>query len=115
VKVASEPVASRYPSYRAKRLTVYLELRDRAHHQPIMLELLKRARQGKLAGMTVFQGQAGYGNSGRLHHMHLLFQDAPQSVVVIDLPERIDAFLDEIDDLLGDVLVVIDDVDVVEV
>jgi uncharacterized protein len=113
--MSSEPVVSRYSSHRAKRLTVYLKLRDRANHRPIMLELLKRARKAKLAGMTVFQGEAGYGNSGRLLHPHALIQDAPQSVVAIDRPEQIDAFLKQIDDLTGDVLVVIEDVEVVEI
>ena len=64
--------------------------------------------------MTVFQGHAGYGHSGRLHHTHLLVEDSPLSIVIVDLPERIDTFLDEIDDLVEEVFVVVDDVEVIE-
>ena len=107
--------ASRYRCRPAKRLTIFLELRDRAHHRSVMIELLKRSRRAKLAGLTVFGASVGYGLSGHLHQTQLLMENAPRSLVIVDGPERIDAFLVEIEDLIGDVLVVVDDVDVVEV
>jgi PII-like signaling protein len=105
-----------YPSRPARRLTIFVESRSRSQHQPVKSELTKRVRRAKLAGYTVFQGDVGYGHSGRAHHSHLIVDDAPTSVVVIDRPELIDEFLADIDDLIRNGLFfVVDDIEVVEV
>ena len=110
-----ETSMSRHASHQAKRLTLFVEYRDRARRRPLLFEILKRVRRSKLAGVTVFQGHVGYGLSGTLHHhTHLLVEDSPLSIVVVDLPELIVAFLDEIDDLVQDVFIVVDDVEVIE-
>jgi PII-like signaling protein len=80
-----------------------------------MTTLLKRARRAKLAGATVFEGHEGYGASGHIHRSHVLSDDSPISVVFVDLPDRIEAFLNDVSDLLVDVLVTVDDIDVVEI
>jgi len=108
---ASGPPHARH---RAKRLTVFVEYADRAHRRPIYFEILKRARHAKVAGLTAFQGHIGYGESGRLHHTHVLSEDSPLSIVIVDAPERIDAFLEEIADLVADAFVVVADVEVIE-
>jgi uncharacterized protein len=110
-----EPFHSHHASHPAKRLTVFVEYADRARRRPIYFEILKRTRRAKLAGMTVFQGDVGYGLSGRLHHTrHLLIDDAPLSIVMIDRPERIDSFLEEIGDLIAEAFVLVVDVEVIE-
>lgn len=110
----TEPFTSRHAAHQAKRLSLFVEHRDRVNRRPVLFEVLKRVRRSKLAGVTVFQGHLGYGRSGRLHHTHLLVEDSPLSIVIVDLPELIDDFLNQIDDLLGDVFVVVDDVEVIE-
>ena len=87
--MSSEPAGAQHESHRARRLTVFIEYGDRAGRRHIYFEILKRARRAKLAGLTTFQGDLGYGYSGRLHHTHLLVQDSPLSVVIVDLPERV--------------------------
>jgi PII-like signaling protein len=104
---------STFPSHPAKRATVLLTVRDHTHHRSLMIELLQRARRAKLSGVTVFEAQEGYGESGRIHRTHLLSDDAPVTVVFIDRPDRIDGFLREVEPLLDDVLVIVDDIDVV--
>jgi PII-like signaling protein len=101
-------------SYRAKRLTVYLQYADRARRRPVYFEILKRARRARLAGLTTFQGDVGYGQSGRLHHAHLLRQDSPLSIVIVDRADQIDAFVADIGDLLAESFMVVADVDVIE-
>jgi PII-like signaling protein len=80
-----------------------------------MLELLKRARRAKLSGATVFEAYEGYGASGHIHRTHLASVDRPVSVVIIDWPDRVDAFLREVAELLQDVLVTVEDIDIVEI
>lgn len=96
----------------ASRLTIYLTIRDRRQGRWLLVELVARARSARMAGATVFRGQAGYGVSGRRHADRLVEEDAPLRFVAIDAPERIDAFLGTIADLVEDSLVVIDDVEV---
>jgi PII-like signaling protein len=93
-----------------RRLTVLLTMHDHAGRHSLMLKLLERAHKQKVAGATVLEGITGFGSSGTLHETHLLHDDAPLSFIVVDTPERVDEFLRAADDLLGDVVVVTDDV-----
>jgi PII-like signaling protein len=106
---------SRFPTHPAKRVAMMLNHRDRAGHGSLMIELLQRARHDKLAGATVFQALEGFGASGRVHRTHVVVDDSPVMVVVIDRPDRIDAFLKSVEGLLDNVLVTVDDVDVIEI
>lgn len=103
-----------FPTHPAKRVTVLLGTRHRAGHHSLMIELVKRARRAKLAGITVLPGQSGYGASGRVHRSHLMTGDVPLSVIAVDGPGRVEAYLRDVSALVQDVLVVVDDVDVVE-
>jgi uncharacterized protein len=102
------------PRHSAKRLTMMLSKQDHARHTSLMIALLKRARRAKLSGATVFEAHEGFGASGRVHRSHVLSDDSPITVVFVDLPDRIDAFLEDVSDLLVDVLVIVDDIDVIE-
>lgn len=102
-----------FPTSAARRITVQLSGRDHAHHRSLVVELLHHARRAGLAGATVFRAQEGYGTSGRMHTTHLLADDAPLSVVIVDRPERVDAFLASTADLLDEAVVVAEDVEVV--
>ncbi|HUJ66703.1 MAG TPA: DUF190 domain-containing protein [Acidimicrobiales bacterium] len=104
-----------FPTHPATRVTVLLSPVDRAGHHSLMSELLKRARQTKLAGATALRGYAGYGTSGVVHRSHVVREDPPSAVVLVDRPERIQSFLDDVAPLLREVLVIVKDVDVVEV
>lgn len=107
--------ASCLPSHAARRVSMLLCVRDHTRHRSLMVELLQRARRAKLAGATVFKAQQGYGESGRVHRARMLADDSPVTIVIVDLPEKIDAFLANLGGLLDDVMVVVQDVDVVEI
>lgn len=105
-----------FATHPAKRVTILIATRDRSGHHSLMVELVKRARRARLSGITVLQGQEGYGASGRIHRRRLATEDAPLALIAVDLPDQVAAYLREVDELLGehDVLVTVDDVDVVE-
>ncbi len=106
--MTTQPAVSRP----ARRLSIFLEHRDRVHQRPVLLEVLRRARRAKLSGATVVRAEVGYGASGRLHRPHALSEDSPHAVVIVEAPERIEAFLAAVSDLLTDV-VVVDEVEIV--
>ncbi|EME96669.1 DUF190 domain-containing protein [Streptomyces mobaraensis NBRC 13819 = DSM 40847] len=101
----------------ALRLTVYLGESDTAHGRPLASELVHRAHRAGLAGASVFRGVEGYGASSRVHTARLLSlsEDLPVAVVIVDVPERVRAFLPVVDELLDEGsggLVTLDEVEV---
>jgi uncharacterized protein len=99
----------------AKRLTVLVGETDRWHHRPLYTEIVHRAHAAGMAGATVLRGIEGFGASRHLHTSRILSlsEDLPVAVVIIDDPERVAAFLPQLDELIGEGMVVVDDVEVI--
>jgi len=99
-----------------KRLTIFVGEADRHGHTPLATEIVQRARAAGLAGATVFRGVEGYGASNHVHTTRILSlsNDLPMAVVIVDTPERIEAFLPQLDELITEGLVILDDVEVVK-
>jgi PII-like signaling protein len=98
----------------ATRLTIYIGESDTWHHRPLYSELIHRAHAAGLAGASVFRGIEGFGSASEVHTTRLLSlsEDLPVAVVVIDAPDRIEAFLPQVEEVVGDGLVTLDDVTV---
>jgi PII-like signaling protein len=96
----------------ARRITIFIGESDRYHHKPLYAEIVHRAHQRGLAGASVFRGIEGFGAASRIHTSRLLSlsEDLPLAIIIVDSPERTDAFLDEIADLVTGGLVMVDDV-----
>ena len=99
----------------ARRLTIFIGESDQYHHHPLYTEIVHRAHRAGLAGATVLRGIEGYGASSHIHTTRLLSlsEDLPIAIVIVDAPERIDAFLPQLDELVAEGLVIIDDVEVI--
>ncbi len=104
----------RYPSRPARKATIVCSVRDHAHHRSLVVDLVQRARRAGLAGATVFAGLEGYGTPGVLHAGRLLSEDNPVSIVVVDDPGRLDAFLEDNRERLAGVFVTVEDVEVLD-
>ncbi|MEV4293180.1 DUF190 domain-containing protein [Microbispora rosea] len=98
----------------AQRLTILIGESDQYRHRPLYTEIVHRARRMGLAGASVFRGIEGFGASSRIHTSRLLSlsEDLPIAVVIVDVPERISAFVAELDELVTEGLVVVDPVEV---
>jgi hypothetical protein len=74
-----------------------------------------RAHAAGLAGASVFRGVEGYGASSLVHTSRLLSlnENLPIAVVIVDTPERIAAFLPQLDEIVTEGLVTVDQVEVV--
>jgi uncharacterized protein len=99
----------------ALRLTIFIGEADRWHHRPLYTEIVHRAHAAGLAGASVLRGIEGYGASSRIHTNRLLSlsEDLPIVVVIVDAEERVRAFLQQLDELVTEGLVMVDPVEVI--
>jgi PII-like signaling protein len=99
----------------ALRLTVYLGENRMWHHRPLFTEIVHRAHAAGLAGASVFRGVEGFGGSSTIHTSRLLSlsEDLPVAVVIVDEPERVRAFLPELEELTDVALATLEEVEVV--
>jgi PII-like signaling protein len=98
----------------AQRITIFIGESDRYRHKPLYAEIVHRAHQRGLAGASVFRGIEGFGAASRIHTSRLLSlsEDLPLAIIIVDTAGRIEAFLDEVADLVTGGLVIVEDVHV---
>ena len=99
----------------ALRMTVFISENKQYHHHPLYTEIVHRAHAAGLAGATVLRGHEGFGASSRIHTTRILSlsEDLPAVVLIVDLPEKIRAFLPEVEELVAEGLIILDEVEVV--
>lgn len=100
---------------RALRMTIFVDDTDTWHHKPLFTEIVHRAHEAGLAGATVFRGVEGFGATSVVHTTRLLSMadDLPTAVVIVDVEERIRAFMSQLEDLPIEGLVTVQEVEVV--
>lgn len=99
----------------AKLLKIYIGESDKWHGKPLSTALVERLRQEGLAGATVLRAVEGFGANSRVHTAHILrlSEDLPLVVEVVDRADRIERALPIVDEMVGDGLVMLVDVNVV--
>jgi PII-like signaling protein len=99
-----------------ERLTIFIGETDQYYHKPLYTEVVHRTHAAGLAGATVVRGLEGYGASRHIHTTRILSlsEDLPVVIVIVDQPDRIDAFLGELDELITEGLVVRERVEIVK-
>ena len=81
-------------------LRVFIGENDRHSGKPLYEWIVLKAREQGLAGATVLRGMMGYGAHSRLHTFKIerLSLDLPIVVEIVDTRDKLQAFLDLIDD-----------------
>jgi PII-like signaling protein len=95
-------------------LRIFLGESDRHEHRPLYEAIVLRARERQLAGATVLRGPMGFGHSSRLHTAKILrlSEDLPIVIEIVDGEDKINAFLPELEMMMGSGLVTIERVQV---
>ena len=88
-------------------LRIFLGEGDSFEHKPLYEAIVLKAREMHLAGATVLRGPLGFGHSSRLHTAKVLrlSEDLPVVIEIVDSEDKIQAFLDATEEMLGSGLV----------
>ena len=100
----------------AMLLRIFIGEDDKADHKPLYEAIVLKAREMHLAGATVLRGPLGFGHSSVLHTTKIvrLSQDLPIVIEIIDTEEKINSFVDAIEDIMGSGLLTLEPVKVVQ-
>lgn len=95
-------------------LRIFVGESDRHSGKPLYEWVVLKAREQGLAGATALRGLMGYGAHSRLHTFKIerLSLDLPVVVEIVDSREKLEAFLDLIDDDITEGLATIEKVHV---
>ncbi len=99
----------------AKKLTVYIDETDKFEGRPVYEVLMDILYRGKVAGVSVFRGVAGYGSDGIFHTAKMLELSIslPMKVEAVDSEEMINSVLPDVVDIVEKGLVEVSDTYVV--
>src|SRR5438132_2734788 len=82
------------------------------HHKrlPLYEAIVLKARDMHLAGATVIRGFLGFGKSSHLHAAKILrlSMDLPMVVEIVDVPEKVNAFLPYLEPMISGGLVTLE-------
>ena len=97
-------------------MRIYLDNSDTYEGKPLWQQLVDRVRKEGMAGATVFKAAAGIGARTELHTFEIwsLAQKLPVVIEIIEDEERLAAFLDKYDGMIGEGLVTLSDVEVLK-
>jgi PII-like signaling protein len=96
-------------------LRIFFGENDKSGHMPLYEAIVLKAREMKLAGATVLRGPMGFGHSSHLHTTKVLrlSQDLPLVIEIVDNEDKINAFVDAIEPIMGSALVTTEKVKVI--
>src|SRR5688572_13912264 len=97
-------------------LRIFLGENDKWQGRPLYEAIVLAARERHLAGATVLRGPMGFGHSARLHTAKILrlSEDLPFVIEIVDTEAKIQAFLPELEKMMGSGLVTLEKVQVLQ-
>ncbi len=99
----------------ARQVTVFVNSTDQYHGRPLYAAIVQLCEQKGIAGASVTRCVEGYGAGRQLHSARLLelSENLPVRIDIVDLPERIDPFLADLDGMVTEGLVTVSTVRVI--
>ena len=100
----------------ARLVTVYVNSTDQWHGRPLYSAVVGLCQERGIAGATVSRCVEGYGAGHRLHTTRVLelSENLPVRIEIVDLPERIEPLLAALGGMIGEGLVTVSSVHVLQ-
>ena len=101
---------------KAYRVSIFIGEHNHYHGKPLYVAALEYLRSEGAMGATVLRGIAGFGAHSRIHTASIvtLSADLPIVLVWVDLPERVERLLPRLRTMVGDGLITLEVVEVVQ-
>lgn len=98
--------------YESLLLRIFIGESDRFGGKPLYEAIVLRAREAGLAGATVLRSPMGFGAASRLHTAKILrlSADLPMVIEIVDEETKINAFLPELERMIGGGMVTLEKV-----
>jgi PII-like signaling protein len=99
----------------AELLRIFIGETSKLGQRPLYELIVEEARKRGLAGATVTRGIMGFGRNSRIHTAKILrlSEDLPLVIEIVDKPERIAAFLPDLDAMIGEGLITLEKIRVI--
>ena len=99
----------------ATKLTVYIGDSDRHGRKPLHLAIIELLHAEGISGATVLHGIEGDGVHKQINTARILdlSGDLPVVITAVDLPEKIEAVIPKLDEMIGEGLVTTEEVQIV--
>lgn len=97
-------------------LRIFIGESDKWEGVPLYEAIILKARELNIAGATMLRGMMGYGAASRIHTAKILrlSEDLPVIVEIVDSAEKIATLLPFVDEMVGEGLVTIEDIRVIQ-
>jgi PII-like signaling protein len=97
-------------------LRIFIGESDKWKGLPLYEAIILKAREMGIAGATMLRGLMGYGANSRIHTAKILrlSEDLPIIVEIVDGREKISALLPLIEEMVGDGLITLENVRVLQ-
>ena len=104
------------PPVESVLLRIFISEDAQFHHRPLYEAIVLKAREMHMAGATVLRGPLGFGHSEHLHNAKILrlSVDLPIVVEIVDTNDKVQSFLLLLEEMVGDALVTLEKVQVVQ-
>jgi PII-like signaling protein len=101
--------------YESELVRIFIGEGDKQNGRPLYEVIVEEARRRGLAGATVLRGVVGFGANSRIHTAKILrlSEDLPMVIEIVDTPEKIAAFLPELDGMIEEGLVTLEKIKVI--
>lgn len=94
---------------------IFIGESDTWHGKPLYRAIVERVREAGLAGATVLHGIEGFGTHSRIHTTRILrlSEDLPVIVEIVDRPDRVEAILPLLDEMIAEGLITVERVQII--
>jgi PII-like signaling protein len=98
-----------------KLLRIHVSEGDTHKGMPLHEAIVAKCREMGISGATVFPGLEGYGESAEMHKAHVVRNDRPLVITIVDSAERLAALAPVVEAMIDTGMTALSDVQVVRV
>jgi uncharacterized protein len=96
---------------KAKILRLHFGESDQYKGKPLYEAIVHRCKELQIAGATVFRGLEGFGATAEIHRHHLMENDQPVVVTIVDTAENLGRLIPELEEMMDTGMIASSDVD----